>query len=74
MPLIIELGTIKRVKMSPYTLAEKYVIMHPIIKELIIFTDIKMSGSKSIQLDDLQYRPWYMFFEINLDKQHIQLV
>lgn len=69
-PMIIELSIIERVKISIYSLSEKTIITHPIIKELIIFTDIKLSGSKSILIDDIQYRPWYMFFEINLNNQH----
>jgi len=68
-PMIIELGTVERVKISLYSLSEKSVITHPAIRELIIFTDIKLSGSKSILVDDIQYRPWYMFFEISLGKQ-----
>lgn len=68
-PMIIEFGAVERVKVSLYALSEKAVIIHPAIKELIIFTDIKLSGSKSILVDDLQYRPWYMFFEIVLGKQ-----
>lgn len=68
-PMIIELGTIERVKISLYSLSEKTVITHPGIKELIIFTDIKLSGSKSILVDDIQYRPWYMYFKISLGKQ-----
>lgn len=67
-PMIIELGAVERVKISLYAISQKNVITHPKIKELIVFTDIKLSGSKSILIDDLQYRPWYMFFEISLDK------
>src|SRR5208283_4587541 len=40
-PMIIELGAVERVKISLYSLSKKTVITHPIIKELIIFTDIK---------------------------------
>lgn len=69
-PMIIELGAVERIKISLYSLSEKTVITHPVIKELIIFTDIKLSGSKSILVDDIQYRPWYMYFEINLSTQH----
>jgi len=69
-PMIIELGTVERVKISLYSLSKKTVITHPVIKELIIYTDIKLSGSKSILVDDLLYRPWYMFFEISLGKKH----
>lgn len=69
-PMIIELGTVERVKLGNYALSEKSIITQPVIKELIIFTDIKLSGSKSILADDIQYRPWYMFFEISLGKRH----
>jgi hypothetical protein len=68
-PMIIELGAVERVKISIYSLCEKSVVTHPVIKELVIFTDIKLSGSKSILIDDIQYRPWYMFFEISLGKK-----
>jgi len=68
-PMIIEMDTMERIKTSLYSLSPKSVISHQIIKELIIFTDIKLSGSKSILVDDLQYRPWYMFFDITLNDQ-----
>ncbi len=69
-PMIIELNTIKRVKISRYTLTQKCIITYPAIAELLIYTDIKLSGSKSILVDDLQYRPWYMFFEVALGKKN----
>lgn len=68
-PMIIELDAVERIKISLYSLSEKTAISHPAIRELIIFTDIKLSGSKSILVDDLQHRPWYMFFDITLGKQ-----
>ena len=73
-PMIIELGTIERVKKSLYAKAPNNIITHPIITEMIIFADIKLSGSKSILVEDLQFRPWYMFFQINLgDMQNFSL-
>jgi hypothetical protein len=35
------------------------------VVELIIFTDIKLSGSKSILIDELSFKPWYGYFEIS---------
>jgi hypothetical protein len=70
MPMIIELNTIERVKISLYALTQKSIISYPAIIELLIYTDIKLSGSKSILVDDLQYRPWYMFFEVTLNKKN----
>jgi len=45
-------------------------VKNPFIAELIIYTDIKLSGSKTILLDDLQFRPWYMYYEpiLNMNK------
>ena len=64
LPMLIELNTIKRDKVSLYSIASKLAIVNKFVAELIIYTDIKLSGSKSILIDDLNYRPWYAFFEI----------
>jgi len=69
-PMIIELGTIRRVKVSIYEIEERKTIKNPFISEVLIYTDIKLSGSKTILLEDLQVRPWYMYYspEININK------
>ena len=54
MPMIIELNTIKRDKVS-----------NRFVSELIIYTDIKLSGSKSILVDDLGFKPWYSYFDLS---------
>ena len=69
-PMIIELATVERVKIGIYKLRQKSILTHPFITEFVIYTDIKLSGSKSILIDDLQSRPWYMFFDINLNENH----
>ena len=63
LPMIIELNTIKRDKVSIYSLAFKLVITHKFVFELIIYTDIKLSGSKSILIDELSFKPWYSYFD-----------
>lgn len=69
-PMIIEMSTIKRTRISIYEIEEKKVIGNPFIAELFIYTDIKLSSSKTILVEDLQVRPWYMYFtpELNIDK------
>jgi len=62
LPMIIELNTIKRDKMSIYSLGAKLSITFKIVYEMIVYTDIKLSGSKSILMDDLAHRPWYSYF------------
>lgn len=69
LPMIIELDTIKRDKISLYSKADKAIISNPFIQELITYTDIKLSGSKSILLEDVSHRPWYMYFEVKPIKE-----
>jgi hypothetical protein len=65
LPMIIELNTIKRDKVSIYSLSTKLSISNKFISELIIFTDIKLSNSKSILINDLNFKPWFLFFNIS---------
>lgn len=63
LPMIIELNTVQRVKVSIYSKFGRQPISHPLIRELVVYTDIKLSGSKSILLSDLKHRPWLQYFE-----------
>lgn len=65
LPMIIELNTIKRDKVSLYSLALKLVIANKFVSDLVIYTDIKLSGSKSILIEDLNYKPWYSYFDFS---------
>lgn len=65
LPMIIELNTIKRDKVSLYSKASTLGVINKFISELVIFTDIKLSGSKSILIDDLSFKPWYSYFDIS---------
>jgi hypothetical protein len=65
LPMIIELNTIKREKVSIYSLGTKLIIMNKIVAELIVYTDIKLSGSKSILVEEIVYKPWFTFFDLS---------
>jgi hypothetical protein len=65
LPMIIELNTIKRDKISLYSKAPTLILNNRFISELVFFTDIKLSGSKSILIDDLAHKPWYSYFVIS---------
>ncbi|MCW3102306.1 MAG: hypothetical protein JWO09_746 [Bacteroidetes bacterium] len=65
LPMIIELNTIKRDKVSIYSMGSKLVITNKFVSEIIIYTDIKLSGSKSILIDELSFKSWYAYFEIS---------
>lgn len=64
-PIIIELNTIKRDKVSIYSMATKLIINNKFISELVVYTDIKLSGSKSLLIDELSYKPWYSYFDLS---------
>ena len=73
LPMLIELKLIKRARVSIYEIEARRAVKNPFISELYIYTDIKLSGSKTILLDDLQFRPGVMYFEpvLNLKKMSI---
>lgn len=64
LPMIIELGTIRRDKVSIYSLSDKLITTNRFIAELVVFTDVKLSGSKSILIDDIAYKPWFSYFDL----------
>lgn len=72
LPMIIELAIIKRDQIGLYSKADKAIINYSFIQELITYTDIKLSGSKSILLEDVSHRPWYMYFEVKSVKEQKQ--
>jgi len=65
LPMIIELNTIKRDKISIYSIATKLMITNRYVSELVVYTDIKLSGSKSLLIDELNYKPWYAYFDLS---------
>lgn len=76
MPFLIECGIIQRIKMGIYSLASKLVISNKFISELIIYTDIKLSGSKFLLIDELNFKPWYSYFNYSesLLKNYVYLL
>ena len=65
-PMLIELGAIERYKIGVYNVGAQLTITNPIVAELYVVTDIILSGSKSISLDETAYRPWYFFNHVDL--------
>jgi hypothetical protein len=70
MPFLIDCRVIQRVKLGIYSFDSKLVIRNLFIAELIVYTDILLSGSKSILIDDINFRPWYSYFDISGAKQN----
>jgi len=67
MPLLIDCKTVRRVKVGIYSKEPPIFITTNLLSELIAYTDIKLSGSKSILINDIQYRPWFSYFDISLN-------
>ncbi len=68
MPMLIELNTIERVKIGLYKRGPVMRLSNPMVTELYIYTEILLSGSKSIIYDDIKQRPWFYFFEVDYKK------
>ena len=67
-PMAIELNAIRRVKTSLYEKTQNINVTHQIISELVLLVDLKGSGTKTLLFDDLEFRPWFSFFNLDLDQ------
>ena len=65
LPLLIEFGIIERIKVGIYSKGSRLIATNKLVSEFIIFTDIKLSSSKSILLDELNHKPWFSYFDIS---------
>jgi hypothetical protein len=75
LPMIIDLQAIKRDKIGIYTKVSTLSITNRFVAELVVYTDIQLSGSKSIFIDDLSHRPWYAYFDLrNSSPESYQLL
>ena len=63
MQMLVEYRVVNRDKIGIYTLKDTKRIINKTISDLMIYADIKLSGSKSILLEDLDFRPWYIYFK-----------
>ena len=66
-PMLVELGVIERKKRGFYSLGKKLVIKKPILFEVLALTDAVAQGTKSLLLDNLEQKPWYTYFDIDIN-------
>jgi hypothetical protein len=64
-PLFLDCGILTRQKIGIYAKGLKLKITNNFVAELIIYSNIKLSGSKSILFDELNVKPWFSYFEIH---------
>jgi hypothetical protein len=69
-PMIIEFNTIKREKVSIYSISSGLTVRDRFIQELIIYTDVRLSGSKSVLVEQIATKPWYYFFRLPAIEAH----
>ena len=67
--MIVELDIVKRVKRSLYSQSEIKTLHTPCICEAYIYADIKMSGSKTVLLEDIDTRPWFIYNKVEYKAQ-----
>ena len=63
-PLFIDIKLINRQKMGLYLKGKKLTISNNLIAELIIYTAITLSGSKSLLVEDIVHKPCFSFFDM----------
>ena len=64
LPFLIECGVIERNKVGIYSKGTKLSVPSKTVSELILYTEVKLSGSKSMLIDDLKFRPWFSYFDL----------
>lgn len=73
-PLFLNCEIITRLKIGIYAKGKSLNISNNFVSELIIYSNIKLSGSKSILVDELAVKPWFSYFEIStsaIDKLNV---
>jgi hypothetical protein len=65
MSLILDVGLLERVKTGLFRMSPKLKISVQLAAEIVIYTDIILSSSKTVLIEDLVSKPWYLFFDIS---------
>ena len=68
LPIILGCGIVERSKIGIYKKGKKMTIVNHLINEIIVYTEIKSSGSKSILIDDIEQKPWFAYFNLPENK------
>ncbi len=74
LPLFIEIGIIKRQKIGIYVKNFQLETISSFLSETIVYTDILLSGSKSLFIEEISFRPFYDYFRFNLDFKYKYLI
>ncbi|MCK9331022.1 MAG: hypothetical protein M0Q94_14195 [Candidatus Cloacimonetes bacterium] len=74
LPLLIEMNLIKKPKRGLFSKHLNIETKSEFLKELVVYTDIFLSASKNILLEDIKFKPFYDYFIIKSELQYQHLV
>lgn len=63
--VLVDLELLNRTKVGIYEKTEPFQIINSPLSELIVYTDIKLSPINTATLEDLNFKPWYTYFDIS---------
>lgn len=66
-PTLIELGIITRPKNAVYAKGIKLKVIDPLVKEMVILSDLEGSNTKIFGLNDVDRKPYFFFLEMPLN-------
>lgn len=70
LPMLIELGVVERAEISIYQLQKAQTINNPFIAQAYTYADLKSSKVKSLLMNEVRVRPWYLFYSPSYS-QHV---
>jgi len=70
MPLLINCDLIHRIKTGLYTKKNQLKINNSLVTEIIVYTDIKLSGQNSILVSEIKSKAWFSYFKFDIQIQN----
>jgi len=74
MPLLIEMNLFKKPKNGLFRKHLNMQSKSEFLRELVVYTDIFLSGSKTILVEDIKFNPFFNYFSLKPEPQYQHLV
>jgi hypothetical protein len=69
MPMLIEYNTIRRDSIGIYSKSLGQSVSNQFIAELVIYSEILLSNSKSTLVSEIDIKPWYSYFTLSFQPE-----
>lgn len=69
MPMLIEYNTIQREKIGIYSKSVGQSVSNQFIAEMVIYSEIMLSNSKSTLVSEIDVKPWYSYFTLSFQPE-----